>query len=352
MIDRVMAWFETAPGWMAAAVVIVVAIAIATAVTLFLRVLRNRTSGRYREPALDEVNLPVGVTIAMVGIYTARQFFEGPLVFTLAASSLTAIAIVWTYAGIHLSRRLVDYEGEAPVRFGPILSNIATFFLVIGATFTILAVWRINITPLLASAGIIGVIIGFAARDTISNFASGVSLYFDRTFDVGDMISLPSGERGTVVDISIRSTTILTRDNMTVTIPNAEFNRQQVTNESAPQRYRRIRVDVGVAYGTDLEAADRALLRAAESVDDVLEEPPPNVRFREFGESGIVAQLRCYIRDPASLGPGRDQVIRAIDREFKEADIKIPVPQRELTFFEAGNTVAIEDRRPADVEDA
>lgn len=348
MIDRLQAWFAGAPGWMAAAVVIGVAVAVAIAVEAVVRRVAGRLDAGPLGAVLSVLHLPLGTTVAMVGIYASRQFFVAPLTFTLAASSWSAIVIVWTYAGIRLGRRLIDLRDERTVKFGPVLSNILTFFLVLGAIFSLLAIWRIDITPLLASAGIIGVIVGFAARDTISNFASGVSLYFDRTFAVGDMISLPTGERGTVVDISIRSTTILTRDNVTVTIPNAEFDKKQVTNESAPQRYRRLRLDVTVAYGTDLEAAEAALLAAAESVDVVIDEPPAKVRYREFADSGIVAQLRCYIQDPASLAAAFDRLVRAVDREFEDASIRIPFPQREVSFLEAGNELAVADRRPDD----
>lgn len=345
-VDAVTATLGQVPDWGLALLILFVALGVAKAVDAAAEHLLKRNYGSdISTIVLEETHMPVYVTALLLGIYFASQFLVQPnLRFFVTAASLTAILLIWARAAIRLGNRIADhFEAAGKFEFGPVLANVWIFFVLLASFFAVLGVWRVDLTPFLASAGIIGIIIGFAAQDTISNFAAGVSLYSDRTFAVGDVISLPSGERGTVVDISIRSTTILTRDNTTVTIPNAEFNRQQVMNESAPQRRRRVRMNVGVAYGSDLDSVEEALLEVAEDVSLVLENPQPVVRFRDFENSAIRAQLQCYIQHPSSLGRVRDQLIRGIDRAFKARDIKIPFPQRELTFFEAGNRLVVED---------
>lgn len=352
MIERAIEALAGLPGWVHAALVVGLAVAIGVAIDRLFRYVEALIEAPIRLALVTKLRRPVAVTALMVGIYAARTFITlHGLQFVIGGLSLTILVVVWTRGIIAVGGHLLERRDQQTLKFAPVLTNVLTFFVLIAAFFVLLEIWRIDITPLLASAGLVGIIIGFAARDTINNFVSGVSLYFDRTFTVGDMINLPSGERGTVVDISIRSTTILTRDNVTVTIPNAEFNRQQVTNESAPQRHRRISLEVGVAYGSDLDAVEAALLSAAEAVDVVIESPSPRVHFKEFGTSSVVALLRCYIADPASEARARHELVQAVDRAFKRDGIKIPFPQREVSFYGSGNRLVIDDDRTPGVGD-
>lgn len=353
MIERAIDAVVGLPSWAHVGIVVGLSVAIAVVVDRLFRYLHSRTDGAVRLVLLKHLRLPVTLTIVTGGVFVART---APALaefrFVVRALALTVLLLAWTWGIIRVGGQLLERRDQETLKFAPVLTNVLTFFALIAAFFVLLEIWQVDITPLLASAGLVGVIVGFAARDTINNFVSGVSLYFDRTYTVGDMISLPSGERGTVIDISIRSTTILTRDNVTVTIPNAEFNRQQVTNESAPQRHRRISLEVSVAYGSDLDVVEASLVSAAEDVDVVIESPPPRVHFREFGDSSIIALLRCYIADPASLARARHELVRAVDLAFKRDDVKIPFPQREVSFFESGNRLVVDDRESGSKESA
>lgn len=142
--------------------------------------------------------------------------------------------------------------------------------------------------------------------------------------------------------MSIRSTTILTRDNIAVTVPNGQLNQTMVVNESSTQRRRRVRLDVGVAYGSDLARVEEAFLSVAAEESIVLNTPVPAVRFRSFDESSIAVQLQCYIEHPALRGRARHVLIRGITDAFDREGIKIPFPQREVSFFEAGNEIRLE----------
>ncbi|WP_338729910.1 mechanosensitive ion channel family protein [Haladaptatus sp. DJG-WS-42] len=195
-----------------------------------------------------------------------------------------------------------------------------------------LTFWEIDITPFLASAGIIGIVVGLAARDTIANFFGGIALYFDGTYAVGDYIVLESGERGRVEDISIRSTVIRTRDDLLVTVPNAVLNSARIVNESTPERERRIRLPVGVAYGSDVDRVEEVLLAEANAENLVLEQPHPRVRFRGFGDSALDFELLCWISDPVLRGRATHEMNKRIYQAFGRENIEIPFPQRVVTM--------------------
>jgi len=153
--------------------------------------------------------------------------------------------------------------------------------------------WDVDVTPLLASAGIAGIIVGLAAKDTLANFFGSLSLYLDGTYKLGDYLIVETGERGHVEDISVRSTVVRTRDDILVTVPNATLSNAAIVNESTPKQNRRIRVPLAVAYGTDIDRLESVLLEIAGDEGLVLERPKPRVRFREFGASALNFELLC-----------------------------------------------------------
>ncbi|WP_276278485.1 mechanosensitive ion channel family protein [Haloarcula regularis] len=185
--------------------------------------------------------------------------------------------------------------------------------------------------PLLASAGVVGIIVGLAARDTLANFFGSLSLYLDGTYKVGDFVVLETGERGRVEDISVRSTVIRTRDDILVTVPNATLNSAAIVNESTPRRKRRIRVPVGVAYGTDIDHVQEILMDVAENEELVIERPKPRVRFREFGDSSLNFELLCWVSNPALTARATHKLNSEIYHRFQAEGIEIPFPQRDIS---------------------
>lgn len=307
---------------------------------------KRLATGEYDRIIIEELHIPLYVTVFLVGVYASAQLLpEVGIGFYIASTAMSIILVLWSYATIRIGGRVIGASNNAPTdrEITPIIKNVLTFFVILAGFSLLLGIWNVNITPFLASAGIIGIVLGIAAQDSLGNFFSGISLYLDKTYKLGDVIQLESGERGTVIDMSIRSTTILTRDNISITVPNSELNSKQVINESSPVRRRRIRLDVGVAYGSDLQQVKETLLAIAEQEELVLKTPAPAVRFREFGDSAIVAQLHSHIEHPALRGRTIHSLIERIDERFSEEEIKIPFPQRELTFYESENTVRFED---------
>lgn len=297
-----------------------------------------------------EIASPGYLTILLVGVYMVFPLFDRPRIAFWAEGVIGTVLVgIWAIASIRLVKRSINayQENGYELDFAPVLTNLWTFVVLVLAAGLLLGIWGIDLTPFIAGAGVAGIVIGIAAQDTIGNFFAGISLNLDRTYQVGDIIQLEDDTRGRVTSISIRSTSLLTRDNMEVAIPNSYLNNTQVINESAPVRKRRIRLNVGVAYGSDLDRVQSVLLEVMEDVSIVLSDPTPVVRFRAFENSAIRAQLQFYIEHPSQWGRSRHQVIKQIDAAFKEANIKIPFPQRELSFLDGEGVSPVEGEASA-----
>jgi small-conductance mechanosensitive channel len=338
LLPQVEAWLASLPTWQAWAALAAASLVGAWLVTVFTeRVLRRavrRTENRLDEVVLAELRLPVAASVALAGGYLAGDWLhDGSFGFYLTASVLSAAVAVWGLALARLGDRvieLVDEESEV-ADFAPIFENLWTFAVLVGGLFAVLSVWQVDVTPLLASAGIAGIAVGFAAKDTVANFFGSIALYVDGTYTVGDYVKLDSGDAGTVVDISIRSTRLVTRDHVVVTVPNSVLNSARIVNRSGPRPHTRVRVPVGVAYGSDIDAVESALLDVAEDEDLVVDNPHPRVRFRGFGDSALEYELLAYVSNPMADARAKHRLNRGIYRRFREDGVEIPFPQRIVT---------------------
>jgi len=190
----------------------------------------------------------------------------------------------------------------------------------------------IQMTSLAVIFGLLGVGIAFGLQNITSNFVSGIILLFERPVGVGDYVEV-GGAMGRVQSINMRATTVLTRDNITLIVPNSDFISGTVTNWSVGDPKIRTSVLVGVAYGSDTELVTRLLLEAAEKHPDVLKEPKSDVLFKEFADSSLNFALRIWILNPM----GRFKIVSdlnyAIDAAFRDNDITIPFPQQDVHFY-------------------
>jgi len=296
------------------------------------------TESEFDDVLFEELHLPFYVSVALGGIYLAALSVKLPatLTFYLEGGSLSVVLLVWARALVRIGDQFLEAakaHGDK-YSFAPIFKNLWTFAILLGAVFGLLSVWNVDVTPLLASAGIVGIAVGFAAKDTVANFFGGLALYFDHTYKLGDYIQLDSGESGTVVEIGIRSTTLMTRDEVTVTVPNSVLNATRITNQSAPERRKRIRVPIGVAYGTDLDRFEAALLDVAVAEDLVMDTPSPRARFRSFGDSALQYELLCWVATPTREAKATHRLNRGLYRRLDADGIDIPFPQRDVTVRE------------------
>ncbi len=155
----------------------------------------------------------------------------------------------------------------------PLFENITNIAIFVFAVYIIFSTWHVDMTAWLASAGIVGIAIGFAAKDTLANLFSGVFILADAPYKIGDFVVLDTGERGQVTHIGIRSTRLLTRDDIEVTVPNSVMGNTKIINESGgPGEKYRIRIAVGVAYGSDIDKVREVLVNFALNEEDVCDD--------------------------------------------------------------------------------
>jgi small-conductance mechanosensitive channel len=211
----------------------------------------------------------------------------GKSIFYSEGLLYSVLTVLWMITFLRISSILIEHfmHKQADVSglhkdIMPVVENISKITIIVVSLMVLLSLWKINITPLVASAGIAGAVVAFAAKDTMSNVFGGISIFFDKPFKIGDYIILDKAERGEVVSIGIRSTRIKTRDDIMITVPNSIIANSKIVNESAPVPQFRIRVPVSCAYGSDIDRVEKILLEIASGNDNVLIEPLPRVRFR------------------------------------------------------------------------
>lgn len=283
---------------------------------------------------------PVFTSVAMVGlvIATYRLDFGEGLRNTTVAVLQTILIMIWLIFGLRLSRILIAAMKRQERRFDfvqqttePLLTNALAVILFLAGVYAILVAWEINVTGLVASAGIIGLALSFAAQDTLSNLFAGVAILADRPYKIGDFIVLDSGERGQVTHIGLRSTRLLTRDDVEISIPNGVMGKAKIVNQAGgpPRRYR-VRVGVGVAYGSDIDNVMEILTTIAADHPKIYSTPEPRARFRQFGESSLDFELLCWIERPIDQGLVCHELNCAIYKRFATEGVQIPFPQRDL----------------------
>jgi len=282
---------------------------------------------------------PVFISFVLVGLSLATERVnlpDSPEFLTLGILKTIAI-FVWYGFFRSVTQLLLTAISRRPrtrelyASMLPLLQTIFKVTLLALAIYFFFLAWNINVTAWLASAGIVGLALSFAAKDTLSNLFAGVSIAADAPYRTGDFIRLDSGERGMVTHIGLRSTRIVTRDDVEVTIPNGIIGNAKIVNEAGgPSSKHRIRVPVGVAYGSDIDHVIETLNEVASGHSDVCGDPAPRVRFRAFGNSSLDFELLCWINQPVDRGRTLHELNCSIYKAFQKEKIEIPFPQRDL----------------------
>ncbi|MFH1008819.1 MAG: mechanosensitive ion channel domain-containing protein [Candidatus Latescibacterota bacterium] len=192
-----------------------------------------------------------------------------------------------------------------------------------------IAMIGINLKGLAFLVGILSVGIGFGLQNIVNNFVSGLILLFERPIKPGDMISAGDTE-GRVEEINMRATTMVTLDNVSVIVPNSQFISGEVINWSHRDPKVRIHIPIGVAYGSDVQLVTESLLQVGKDHPDVLDEPASMVFFVGFGNSSLDFELLVWIDKPLLQRQVRSDLNYAIDRIFRQNEVTIPFPQRDV----------------------
>lgn len=282
--------------------------------------------------------------ILVTGTYLIRLFnsgllekiFHSVMIILLATPAKESLLIVLEY----LEKNIID---RTKTKVDDIIFDLLNKFsgAIIYATAVILAldVLGMNVMPFIAGAGVAGIAIGFAAKDTLSNLIAGVLLIIDRPFEIGDRIevwSAPAGSAtwGDVIDIGLRATKIKTTDHIIIIIPNNEIMKRDIVNYTIISTKIRVRINIGIAYDSDIEKAKALILSVAESVSWISKAPAPKVVVRNFGESSVDLQLRVWIEDARKRMDTISLVTDKIKTAFDEHGIEIPYPKRDITIID------------------
>lgn len=187
----------------------------------------------------------------------------------------------------------------------------------------------IDLTAIAALGAMVSVGIGFGLQGVAQNFISGIAILMERPVQKGDFV-IVGDTVGEVDEISMRATRIVTRDAVSIIVPNSELMTTRVINMSRPGGHYRARIGVGVAYGSDTELVKNTLLEVARANDAVLKKPQPQVFFKDFGDSSLDFELGVWLKSPEREPVIASELRFAIDRAFRKNAIEIPFPQRDL----------------------
>ncbi|WP_416670484.1 mechanosensitive ion channel family protein [Egbenema bharatensis] len=200
--------------------------------------------------------------------------------------------------------------------------------LFIGAL-VLLQIWGIDLSSLALLASALGIGIGLGLQDIARDIGSGVVLLFERPIQVGDFVQVGSFE-GTIERINARSTLVRTLDHISIIVPNSRFLSDEVINWSHGNPVSRLRVPVGIAYGSNIEDARSALLDAAQEHSRILSAPKPMVIFRGFGDHSLNLELFVWTAEPSKHILIKSELYFSIEAKFRKYQVQVPFPQRDL----------------------
>jgi small-conductance mechanosensitive channel len=210
------------------------------------------------------------------------------------------------------------------------IARISGYIIIVFGFYLALNAVGLSLTSLAVVAGAIGIGIGFGLQNIIQNFISGIIILAERPIALGDRVEV-GGVAGTIAKINLRSTEIISNDNITTIVPNSNFITNPVTNWSHGDPRVQMRIPIGVAYSTDIDKLKRLLTEVAEENADALRDPHSTVYFVAFGDSSLNFELGVWTKS-MTHSPRRftSDLNFAIERKLRENKIEIPFPQRDL----------------------
>lgn len=249
------------------------------------------------------------------------------MVFLASLTSYFAIQVSWLVQAAVDSRMSAGKDIDRGVRDA--IKKLIHYGIITFGFLAVLSLLGMRVQNFVVVLGALGVGIGFGLQDIINNFLSGLILLFERPVKVGDLIVV-NDEWGTINKIGLRSTTVQTIENAEIIVPNSQLISEKVTNWTHSSSMARLKVPVGVAYGSDVPLVMKILSEIATSHTDVVETKAPAILFTGFGASSLDFEIRTHIDDINKSFRIRSEILQEIDSRFREAKIEIPFPQRDL----------------------
>lgn len=309
----------------------------------FLADWAERTRSDIDDVMLEVMKTPVALSCALYGLH------EGVFLVLRSAATLgllqslyeSVLIVVWGRVLLRLGSTVLNRAAHANVGVGRLVKpqtlpifdfalQIASYLLL---GYLMLSAWGIDPTAVLASLGIAGLAFGLAAQQSLGDMFAGVIIIADNPYRIGDFLTLNNGVRGKVMRIGIRSTRLLTPQQVEVVVPNSVMASATIINESGgPRPRQRVDIDVGVAYGTDVDTVKEVVIAAALTVPGVVQddESRPRVRLVGFGPSSVDYKLLVWGDVPAHRDDLVDAVNVAVYNALNAHGIEIPFPQRDV----------------------
>lgn len=351
------------PGWLPqdqslkAITIVAVALVVAGFIDLIgmrlVLAVTTRTRGDLDDHLVRILRRPVAVSVLLVGLWYAIAVLNPPEVLDHALRGLfiSIAAVYWAVVASRAGTAVLDHasrhgRGLVQTQTRPLFNLLLRVVVVAAAIYFVFLAWRIDVSAWIASAGIAGIAIGFAAQETLANLIAGFSILVDRPYKIGDYLVLEDGTRGRVTEIGMRSTRFLTRDDVEVIIPNSRMASARIINESGgPNERERVSAVVSVAYGSDIDQVRRVLLECAFACENVVKDDPanaPRTRFRQLGDSGLVIHLLVWVPQPELRGRVLDELNERIYKRFNAEGIEIPFPHHQIVLPK-GKEIVVRD---------
>ncbi|MFP4082523.1 MAG: mechanosensitive ion channel family protein [Candidatus Aminicenantes bacterium] len=303
-----------------------------------LKPLTRKTKTKIDDLIIKIISSIIFYLILVLGLKVGLQYFEfetalyNSLIdtFLILLISFLIFRIVHIFSVHWIKEWASKTESTADDRLIPLMEKIVKVLVVILAVIFILDAWNVNISPFLATAGIAGLAIGLAVRDSLVNILGGVQLVLDKTFKVGDKVQLESGELGVILDIGLRTTKLKTYDNEVIYIPNGYLANAKIKNYTQPDLSIRVNVNFGVVYGSNTEKVREVLLDALRKIDTVLEDPEPQVLFLKMSDFSLDFVARAWVESFALAYTTSLKMTDEIYNTLNKANIGIPFPTRTI----------------------
>ncbi|MBI1968346.1 mechanosensitive ion channel family protein [Candidatus Woesearchaeota archaeon] len=293
----------------------------------------EKTKSKLDDMFFDHVKRPLFYFILAYGVKLALANMEVNGILGKISASITALLFLYIILrsidisvevwGIAFARRTKTRVDDVLL---PLLHKVLRVLFVIIGSLWVLHLWEIDITPYLAGVGISGLVLGLALQDSLKNVFGGIMLLLDQTFRIGDKVRLEDGMTGTVHDVGLRSTKLVTPDNEIIFVPNGYLANSRIQNFSRPSPRIRTFVAFGVAYGSDPAKVKKTVLDVLNGMKEILQDPAPEVQFLEMGDFALKYKAYFWVERWDRAWPVQIAATEAIYQALNKAKITIPFP--------------------------
>ena len=303
----------------------------------------EKTGTKLDDIILHAVGKPLYIMVLVAGLYYAVH--ETPYIGEMMNNfdgdyryRHFLLTLFGTWVAASLVKRIIreyGYElaartkGEMDDRLVALADMSGTYIIWMLGLMIALSGVGVEIGPVIAGMGIAGLALALAAQNLLSNVFGGMTITLDQLYKVGDRVEF-GGVYGDIYEIKPRYTKIKTLDNMIITIPNSKVINDNIVNYAAPDTTVRVKIPIGVAYGTDPEKVDKIMLEIADNTPKVLKMPKPLVRFTQYAESSQNFELLVWIDHYDERHRVLDRIFRDMFKRFKEEGIEIPFNQMDV----------------------